>query len=178
MVTNLIIEDEEGSTTLVPLENNAITIGREEGNTIQLTEQNVSRHHARLSPTPDGWMIEDVHSYNGIKINGVDIKEPAYVREGDLIQIGDYRLALNDQGEHYTPAITVSEAISHHEPETEFQSDVLSTHGHEAKSPEASEVDDDFEDGNSGSRKSTLLWVIVILIVVAIAAILVSIYVF
>lgn len=178
MATNLIIEDEEGSTTIVPLESDAITIGREEGNTIQLTEQNVSRHHARLYPTPEGWMIEDVHSYNGIKINGIDIKEPSYVKAGDLIQIGDYRLALNDQDEYHTPAITASEGVIPPEPENDFDSDVLSTNGQVLSEPEALAAVNGFEDNNLANRGSSLLWIVVILIVVALAAILLSTYVF
>ena len=39
----LIIEDDEGKTTVVPLIRDEITIGRKEGNTIRLTERNVSR---------------------------------------------------------------------------------------------------------------------------------------
>ena len=44
----LIIEDDEGKTTVVPLIRDEITIGRKEGNTIRLTERNVSRRHAKL----------------------------------------------------------------------------------------------------------------------------------
>ena len=44
----LIIEDDEGKTTVVPLIRDEITIGRKEGNTIRLTERNVSRKHAKL----------------------------------------------------------------------------------------------------------------------------------
>jgi pSer/pThr/pTyr-binding forkhead associated (FHA) protein len=52
MALRLIIEDEEGATTIVPLGEEEVTIGREPGNTIQLTEQNVSRQHARLTRAP------------------------------------------------------------------------------------------------------------------------------
>ena len=45
----LLIEDDEGKTVAVPLSREEITIGRMDGNTIRLTEQNVSRKHARLS---------------------------------------------------------------------------------------------------------------------------------
>ena len=47
----LTIEDDEGKTTVVPLARDEITIGRLEGNTIRLTERNVSRRHARLRPS-------------------------------------------------------------------------------------------------------------------------------
>jgi stress response protein YsnF len=45
----LLIEDDEGKTVAVPLIREEITIGRTDGNTIRLTEQNVSRKHARLT---------------------------------------------------------------------------------------------------------------------------------
>ena len=36
----LVIQDDEGKTTVVPLIRDEITIGRKEGNTIRLTERN------------------------------------------------------------------------------------------------------------------------------------------
>ena len=90
----LIIEDDEGKTTVVPLIRDEITIGRKEGNTIRLTERNVSRRHAKLSKGNGSIYIEDLQSYNGIKVNGDRIAGRAPVAEGDRIQIGDYQLAL------------------------------------------------------------------------------------
>ncbi len=94
MALRLIIEDDEGATTIVPLGGEAVTIGRQEGNTIQLTEKNVSRRHARLWFEDSTWVIEDLDSYNGIKVNGEFIEQRVSLREGDVIQIGDYHLAL------------------------------------------------------------------------------------
>ena len=90
----LIIEDDEGKTTVVPLIRDEITIGRKEGNTIRLTERNVSRRHAKLLKPNGSVFIEDLTSYNGIKVNGDRIAGRAPVNEGDRIQIGDYQLAL------------------------------------------------------------------------------------
>ncbi len=102
MALRLIIEDEEGATTIVPLGEEEITIGREPGNTIQLTEQNVSRQHARLTPGSDGWVIEDLDSYNGVKVNGVLIEGSVTLHEGDVVQIGDYHLAITNNAEQTT----------------------------------------------------------------------------
>lgn len=96
MSLRLIIEDDEGSTTVVPLANEAVTIGRQQGNTIQLTEKNVSRRHARLVPEHDGWIIEDLGSYNGIKVNNEAIEGRTKLREGDVVEIGDYHLAITE----------------------------------------------------------------------------------
>jgi pSer/pThr/pTyr-binding forkhead associated (FHA) protein len=100
-MNKLIIEDDEGKTTIVPLIRDEITIGRKEGNTIRLTERNVSRRHAKLIKSNSKVVLEDLGSYNGIKVNGNKIKERTPVKEGDRIQIGDYVLALkvDAQGE-------------------------------------------------------------------------------
>lgn len=96
MALRLIIEDDEGTTTIVPLASEAITIGRQQGNTIQLTEKNVSRRHARLYLDNDTWVIEDLGSYNGLRVNGQFIDGTYALVEGDVVQIGDYHLALTD----------------------------------------------------------------------------------
>jgi pSer/pThr/pTyr-binding forkhead associated (FHA) protein/tetratricopeptide (TPR) repeat protein len=90
----LIIQDDEGKTTVVPLIRDEITIGRKEGNTIRLTERNVSRRHARLVKASGNVVIEDLDSYNGIRVNGTRIQGRVSVAETDRIQIGDYLLEL------------------------------------------------------------------------------------
>ena len=44
----LKIQDDEGRSTRVPMLKDNVSIGRDEGNTIRLTDRNVSRNHARL----------------------------------------------------------------------------------------------------------------------------------
>ncbi|PIE17207.1 MAG: hypothetical protein CSA65_09510 [Proteobacteria bacterium] len=95
----LIIEDDEGKTTVVPLIRDEISIGRKEGNTIRLTERNVSRRHAKLVKQNGAVFIEDLESYNGIKVNGNRIAGRVAVAEGDRIQIGDYVLGLKVEGQ-------------------------------------------------------------------------------
>src|SRR5437879_6163011 len=90
----LIIEDDEGRKTVVPFVREEITIGRQEGNTIRLTERNVSRRHARLVRNNGSVLVEDLGSYNGIRINGEKIAGQVPINDGDLIQIGDYDLAV------------------------------------------------------------------------------------
>src|SRR5262249_5017184 len=77
-----------------PLSQGEISIGRKEGNTIRLMERNVSRRHARLLRNNGSVFIEDLDSYNGIRINGERINGRYEVKEGDLVEIGDYPLAL------------------------------------------------------------------------------------
>jgi pSer/pThr/pTyr-binding forkhead associated (FHA) protein/tetratricopeptide (TPR) repeat protein len=94
----LVIQDDEGKTTIVPLIRDEITIGRKEGNTIRLTERNVSRRHARILRNNGEVQIEDLGSYNGIRVNNARIAERVSLRVSDQVQIGDYKLYLKAEG--------------------------------------------------------------------------------
>jgi len=79
----LVISDDEGHTTVVPLLRDEITIGRNQGNAIRLTERNVSRKHARLVKRNGAYIIEDLGSYNGVTVNGERIDENSALEAGD-----------------------------------------------------------------------------------------------
>jgi len=100
----LIIEDDEGRKTVVQLVRDEITIGRQDGNTIRLTERNVSRRHARLVKENGNVLIEDLGSYNGVRVNGEKITGRTRIKEGDLVEIGDYDLGI--QGKIDAPTMT------------------------------------------------------------------------
>lgn len=90
----LVIQDDEGKTTVVPLIRDELTIGRQEGNTIRLTERNVSRRHAKLHREQAAITIEDLDSYNGVRVNGSRIQGRAEIKEADRVQIGDYLIEV------------------------------------------------------------------------------------
>ena len=114
----LVIEDDEGKRTVVPLTREQYSIGRKDGNTIRLTERNVSREHARLykktngvaPPTPEKptFVLEDLTSYNGVFVNGLRITHAQDLAHGDLVQIGDYRIVLQDEQLLDTAAATTT----------------------------------------------------------------------
>jgi pSer/pThr/pTyr-binding forkhead associated (FHA) protein len=64
-----------------------ITIGREEGNTIQLNDERVSRYHVKIQEDHDRLVITDLESTNGTKVNGEDI-QLRILRYGDMLMIG------------------------------------------------------------------------------------------
>lgn len=90
----LTIEDDEGKTTVIPLIRDEMTIGRQDGNTIRLTERNISRKHARLVRQNGTMYVEDLASYTGVRVNGARIVAMTPVAEGDEVQIGDYKLMV------------------------------------------------------------------------------------
>lgn len=90
----LVIQDDEGKTTVVPLLRDEITVGRKEGNTIRLTERNVSRQHARIVRKNGTIAIEDLNSYNGVRVNGSRIQGLVGLSVSDRVQIGDYIIEI------------------------------------------------------------------------------------
>lgn len=93
----LTIEDDEGKRTPLPLVRDEYSIGRGEENTVRLTERNISRRHATLRQEPLGWVISDTSSRNGSYVNGVRLLGEHTVTEGDIVQVGDYRLLFTDE---------------------------------------------------------------------------------
>lgn len=117
MSFKLVIQDDEGKTTVVPLLRDEITIGRKEGNTIRLTERNVSRRHARILRNNGEVHIEDLGSYNGIRVNNARIAERVSLRVSDQVQIGDYKLFLKADGHEQADANGMTQPLDRTEPE-------------------------------------------------------------
>lgn len=73
-----------------------ITLGRESGNDIKIQDINASRKHAELRMNQQGlWVINDLNSMNGTRVNGVSIaSQPLY--PGDIVTIGktEFEFAL------------------------------------------------------------------------------------
>jgi ABC transport system ATP-binding/permease protein len=94
----LTIVDEEGTRTVLPLSRGEYAIGRDPENTIRLTERNISRKHMVLRrDQDDAWVVEDLNSYNGCFINGLRVAGTQPLSDGDLLQLGDYRLELVEE---------------------------------------------------------------------------------
>lgn len=64
-----------------------VTIGREEGNSLQLNDERVSRFHVKIQEDQDKVVLTDLESTNGTKVNGEDI-QLRILRYGDIISMG------------------------------------------------------------------------------------------
>ena len=96
-MSRLVIEDQRGRKTNVPLARDSITIGREEGSTIRLNERNVSRVHLELRRDGDAHYVVDRSRYGSI-LNGERFTGPVRLANGDVILVGDYRLLIEIDG--------------------------------------------------------------------------------
>jgi pSer/pThr/pTyr-binding forkhead associated (FHA) protein len=66
-----------------------IAVGRERGNTIELSDPVVSRRHAELFLAANGCYICDLRSSNGVIINQVRVEGPHRLSHGDRIKLGE-----------------------------------------------------------------------------------------
>ncbi len=65
-----------------------LTVGREDGNTIVVDLDNVSRRHAMVSNKDGKYFVKDLGSTNGTYLNDVEIHEEQPLRTGDLVKVG------------------------------------------------------------------------------------------
>ena len=64
------------------------TIGRSRQCDIVLSDPNISRQHAEVRPRGGSWVLADLGSTNGSRLNGRRIEGPEVIRPGDEIELG------------------------------------------------------------------------------------------
>ena len=62
--------------TSVELTSTPVTFGRSAGNALVLDDDYVSGRHARLSPSPGAWVLEDLGSTNGTFVGTERVQQP------------------------------------------------------------------------------------------------------
>ena len=67
--------------------NRPMVLGRESTCDVVIADRQVSRFHARLTPTPEGIILEDLGSKNGTHHNGNGLSAPVILQDGDVVQI-------------------------------------------------------------------------------------------
>jgi hypothetical protein len=96
LVTSAMVEGEggppgtlvtpDGERIQIPVE--PITIGRSPDCDIVLPNEEVSRQHAEVRREDEGFVLVDLESLNGTKVNGAGVKAPRELHHGDTITIG------------------------------------------------------------------------------------------
>jgi len=69
-------------------------LGRSRDADVVLDDPNVSRHHAEIRPSGGSWIVNDLGSTNGVKINGRRIAGPESLKHGDVIELGTSRVTF------------------------------------------------------------------------------------
>ena len=78
-----------------PLELERTTIGRSPESDVFLDDVTVSRRHAIVVETDEGYYIDDLDSRNGTFVNRMRI-ESHWIADGDEIQVGRYKLIFRE----------------------------------------------------------------------------------
>lgn len=64
-----------------------VVLGRDTTCDIVIPDRQVSRYHARITPTKEGMILEDLGSKNGTHCNGTALTAPLVLQDGDMVQI-------------------------------------------------------------------------------------------
>ncbi len=86
----------DGRGYVIPLGGKPVTIGRSADNTLPLaSDEQVSRKHAAIEPDGDGgYVIRDLGSRNGTKVNRERISAPIALKPGDAVRIGQHTFVV------------------------------------------------------------------------------------
>jgi len=84
----------EASGRSYPLQSTETRIGRVHDNDIVLDSANVSRHHAVIVNTGTNYVINDLRSSNGVRVQQQRIRSAETLHDGDHIRIGDHEFTF------------------------------------------------------------------------------------
>ena len=80
------------------LDEHVTHLGRHPDSEISLDDITVSRRHAEIEKSPDGYVVCDAGSLNGTYVNQERVDRIA-LRHGDEVQIGKFRLVFFERGD-------------------------------------------------------------------------------
>jgi pSer/pThr/pTyr-binding forkhead associated (FHA) protein len=84
----------EGKTAVLP--SGGGVIGRSRECDVVLSDQNVSRKHAEVRPSGGKWIVKDLGSTNGVKVNGRRITGAQSLKPGDKIEVGTSTIGFDE----------------------------------------------------------------------------------
>lgn len=89
----LVPQNPEAGKTTHPLALKTLAIGADPAADIRLTGPGIEPRHAKLEPTPKGYLLTDFDTKHGTRVNAEKIKERVLANE-DVIQIGAARFVF------------------------------------------------------------------------------------
>lgn len=82
----------DGRATIVS--ERGVVMGRSHDCDLVLEDPNVSRKHAEVRPSGGSWIVRDLGSTNGIRVNGHRVEGPRSLKDGDAIGVGTSELTF------------------------------------------------------------------------------------
>ena len=84
----------EGRATLLGSE--GVVLGRSRDCDVVISDENVSRRHAEVRPSGGAWIVRDLGSTNGIRVNGSRVSGAQPLRPGDTIELGQSAVTFEE----------------------------------------------------------------------------------
>jgi EAL domain-containing protein (putative c-di-GMP-specific phosphodiesterase class I) len=122
-------KSQDGSLWVIPVDHSPFVIGRKEGSSLLVAAQGISRKHAEILETFDGWRIKDCDSTNGTFVNGRRLTENHLLNHGDYITIGEIRFdvveeidtsectqIINPDAENFERMLDLKAVVPHFQP--------------------------------------------------------------
>ncbi|MES2307517.1 MAG: FHA domain-containing protein [Verrucomicrobiota bacterium] len=94
----LIVQSEEQAGQIFDLSGESARIGRINENEIVIQHKSISSHHAELVLDGNDYLIKDLDSTNGTRVNGERVKS-VKLRKNDLIRVGNIELIYESEFE-------------------------------------------------------------------------------
>ena len=84
----LVITSGVATGTAIPLDDEFLTIGRSSESTLVIVDEYTSTYHARLGRQGDQWILTDLDSTNGTRLDGNRVSKPVTVPLFTPVTIG------------------------------------------------------------------------------------------
>jgi hypothetical protein len=92
----VVLQPHAGGQSQVALDRNRILVGRDPRSDLFLDDPVVSWRHAEVSRSDGRWMVQDLGSSNGTALGPRPVTNPAEIRDGDVLVLGNIRVRLED----------------------------------------------------------------------------------
>ena len=92
-----------------PLRGDRVVLGRSRDCDLILPDVLLSRRHAELERNDSGWLLRDLGSLNGTRLNGARLEKDVQLRDGDVVEVADWALAYRDAEVPSDPDASVAE---------------------------------------------------------------------
>ncbi|EYT54710.1 hypothetical protein H490_0107370 [Leucobacter sp. UCD-THU] len=85
---HLVITSGVANGTSIPLDDDILTIGRSGDSTLVIVDEYTSTYHARLARNGEEWILTDLDSTNGTRLDGTRVTKPVPVPLFTPVTIG------------------------------------------------------------------------------------------
>ena len=139
------VTDGDGQLVEIPVEEDKAIIGKGRECAVQLAGWRVGREHARVMRTPQGLMLEDLGQFGGTWVNGSRVVRHGPLTFADQIQIGGYKIRVQDAAQRTPPLQAVpvplpQRAVASIKPVPERGAATVERRAASASAPQSDEV--------------------------------------